>query len=72
MRIVPTHYGRTAVAVDTVSGRSVWVQRGDCRVASADLVADLYAAVGQGWLGQGRFDHFVVVDADDTPLLDAW
>jgi predicted N-acetyltransferase YhbS len=57
---------------DTVWGANEWVELAGHAVEEAEVVRDLYAAVADRWLEEGRHRHYAVVPASDPELLDAW
>ncbi|HEX6680902.1 MAG TPA: GNAT family N-acetyltransferase [Gaiellaceae bacterium] len=61
-----------APADDAIWGANVWVELAGHAVDEPEVVRDLYAAVAEGWLAQGRHRHWAVVPASDTALVDAW
>ncbi|MFN8472969.1 MAG: GNAT family N-acetyltransferase [Anaerolineae bacterium] len=63
------------VALAEIWGRSGWVRPPGCAVGpdeDAELVRDLYAALGQRWIDLGCFSHYAVVPTSDPALLQMW
>ncbi len=63
------------LVIDHLWGRSAWVRLPGCALApdqNAELVRDLYAALGRRWVAYGCFFHFALVPTADRALLDAW
>src|SRR5262245_15487243 len=59
-------------ARDDIWGSNVWVEPAGHAAAEAESVRDLYGALAEGWVEQGRTAHYVLVPADDDELVDAW
>jgi ribosomal protein S18 acetylase RimI-like enzyme len=57
---------------DAVWGANEWVDVAGHGVEEPEDARDLYAAVAEGWVDEGRTRHYVVVPAADEPLVDAW
>jgi GNAT superfamily N-acetyltransferase len=57
---------------DAVWGPNVWVEPAGHAAAEPEDVRDLYAAVAQAWVDEGRTRHFALVPATDAGLVDAW
>jgi GNAT superfamily N-acetyltransferase len=57
---------------DAVWGPNVWVEPAGHAAAEPEDVRDLYAAVAQAWVDEGRTRHFALVPATDAELVDAW
>jgi GNAT superfamily N-acetyltransferase len=53
-------------------GSNVWIEFAGHAVAEAEIVRDLYARAAQRWVEDGRGDHYVLVPASDSGVLDAW
>jgi GNAT superfamily N-acetyltransferase len=53
-------------------GQNGWVEPAGHAAAEPEDVRDLYAAVSQGWVDEGRTRHFAFVPATDAALVDAW
>jgi ribosomal protein S18 acetylase RimI-like enzyme len=56
-------------------GRTGWVRVGGWALdagADTELVRELYAALGEQWVGRGIFTHFAVVPAADPEILRTW
>lgn len=61
-----------APADDAVWGANQWVELAGHATEEPEVVRDLYAAVSEGWVEQGRNRHWAVVPAADAALVDAW
>jgi GNAT superfamily N-acetyltransferase len=60
---------------DQVWGRSGWVRTAGCAIGSdqdMELVRDLYAVLGEQWLGYGCFTHFAMIPVSDPVLVQMW
>ena len=57
---------------EPIWGPNGWVELAGHAVAEPEDVRDLYAAVAQRWVDEGRTRHFALVPAGDPALLDAW
>jgi GNAT superfamily N-acetyltransferase len=63
------------MVIDNLWGRSGWVRGAGCAYDPAvgvEVIRDLYAALGAGWLAYGIFCHFVLIPAADPTLSQAW
>jgi ribosomal protein S18 acetylase RimI-like enzyme len=49
-----------------------WLELAGHAAEDPELLRDLYAAVAERWLDEGRGRHYVVVPAHDPELLEAW
>ena len=49
-----------------------WVVPAGPAAVDPEDVRDLYAAVAQAWVDEGRTRHFALVPASDEALVDAW
>jgi len=61
--------------IEPTWGRSGWVRPAGCALApdqDAELVRDLYAALGARWVDYGCFAHFTVIPIADPALVHAW
>ncbi len=61
--------------IDDLWGRSGWVRPAGCAYdpdAGVEVVRDLYAALGECWVGYGVFAHFALIPVSDPALLHAW
>jgi ribosomal protein S18 acetylase RimI-like enzyme len=61
-----------APRADPVWGPNGWVELAGHAAADPEDVRDLYAAISQGWVDDGRMRHFALVPATGAALLDAW
>lgn len=68
----PAGYLVGAPGDDAIWGPNEWVELPGHAVEEAEVARDLYAAVADRWLEQGRHRHYAVVPAADIELLDAW
>jgi hypothetical protein len=57
---------------EPIWGPNGWVELAGHAVAEPEDVRDLYAAVAQRWVDEGRTRHFALVPAGDPELLGAW
>jgi ribosomal protein S18 acetylase RimI-like enzyme len=57
---------------EAVWGPNGWVETAGHAAEDAEDVRDLYAAVAQGWVDDGRTRHWALVPAGDAALVDAW
>ena len=57
---------------DALWGPNEWVEPAGHAVEEPEVVRDLYAAVADRWLEEGRHRHYAAVPASDPELLDAW
>ncbi len=57
---------------EPIWGPNGWVELAGHAVAEPEDVRDLYAAVAQRWVDDGRTRPFALVPAGDAELLDAW
>jgi GNAT superfamily N-acetyltransferase len=53
-------------------GRNVWVEPAGHAAVSGGVVRALYAVAANAWAAEERFNHHVLVPADDAELVDAW
>lgn len=56
-------------------GRTGWVRSSGCAIApgaNPELVRDLYARLGAGWVRFGVFAHFALVPISQPQLVQAW
>jgi hypothetical protein len=53
-------------------GANVWVDPAGHAAERPEDVRDLYAAVAEAWLADGRNAHYVMAPATDAELVDAW
>lgn len=53
-------------------GSNVWIEFAGHAVDETEIVRDLYAHAAERWVEDGRGDHYVLVPASDSGLLDAW
>lgn len=61
--------------IDPIRGRSAWVRTPGCAYDPAvgvEIVRDLYAALGERWVGYGFFLHIALTPVSDPALLQAW
>jgi ribosomal protein S18 acetylase RimI-like enzyme len=56
----------------SIWGPNVWVEAAGHAASEAESVRDLYGALADGWVEQGRTAHYVLVPAGDDELVDAW
>jgi ribosomal protein S18 acetylase RimI-like enzyme len=68
----PVGYLVGAPGDDGVWGANEWVELAGHAVQEAEVVRDLYAAVAERWIEEGRNRHYAIVPATDAALLDAW
>jgi GNAT superfamily N-acetyltransferase len=61
-----------APRADSVWGQNGWIELAGHAAAQPEDVRDLYAAVAQAWVDEGRMRHFALVPATDAGLIDAW
>lgn len=64
-----------SLTINTFWGRTAWVRRVGFALEadqSLELFGDLYARLGQQWVEQGCFDHYVVVPILDPALVQVW
>ena len=62
-------------AIDTLRGRTAWVRPAGQALAPGqdpELLRDLYAVAGAGWVAQGVFDHYVQMPVADMPAIEQW
>ncbi len=57
---------------DEVWGPNVWVEPAGHAVAQAEDLRDLYGAVAEPWVEEGRVRHYTMAPAGDAALVDAW
>jgi ribosomal protein S18 acetylase RimI-like enzyme len=63
------------LVLDEVWGRSAWVRLAGCAYDPAvgvEIVRDLYAALGAGWVRRGVYFHFVLAPTTNEALVQAW
>jgi GNAT superfamily N-acetyltransferase len=63
------------MVLDRLWGRSAWVSLAGCALSpekNAGQVGSMYASLGEQWVAMGCFDHFAVVPAADSELVQAW
>jgi len=53
-------------------GPNVWVEAAGHAAPDPSAIRSLYAQAAAGWVGAGRANHFALVPASDTGLVDAW
>lgn len=61
-----------APRADSVWGQNGWIELAGHAAAQPEDVRDLYAAIAQAWVDEGRMRHFALVPATDAGLIDAW
>jgi ribosomal protein S18 acetylase RimI-like enzyme len=60
---------------DQLWGRNAWVSLAGCALSpeqNAGLVGRMYAFLGEQWIANGYFDHFVIVALADSELVQSW
>jgi ribosomal protein S18 acetylase RimI-like enzyme len=63
------------LTIDSLWGRTGWMRRVGCALAldqPLELLADLYARLGQQWVKFGCFAHYVVAPILDPALVHTW
>lgn len=61
--------------IDNLWGRAAWVRTAGCAYdpeQSVEIIRDLYAALGERWVGYGVFTHFALVPTADPALVHTW
>lgn len=61
--------------IDNLWGRSGWVRSPGCAYdpgTGAEIIRDLYAALGAQWVEYGIFTHFAQIPIGDPALVQAW
>jgi GNAT superfamily N-acetyltransferase len=61
--------------IDNLWGRSAWVRPPGCAYdpgTGAEIIRDLYAALGAHWVEYGIFTHFAQIPIGDPALVQAW
>ena len=53
-------------------GQNVWVELAGHAVREPELVRDLYAFAAEEWVARGWPQHYALVPATDSELVDAW
>jgi GNAT superfamily N-acetyltransferase len=57
---------------EAVWGPNVWVELAGQAAEEAEIVRDLYAAVAERWVDEGRTRHYVLAPATGPDVLEAW
>jgi ribosomal protein S18 acetylase RimI-like enzyme len=57
---------------DSVWGQNGWIELAGHAAAQPEDVRDLYAAISQSWVDDGRVRHYALVPASDAALVEAW
>jgi GNAT superfamily N-acetyltransferase len=57
---------------DVPWGANAWVDAAGSAGADHEAIRIAYAAAAEGWVAEGRTQHYVVVPATDGMTLDAW
>lgn len=63
------------VAIDSIRGRHAWIHPAGAALEEqldSELYRDMYAALGEIWVKNGIFDHFVLLPANGHASLDPW
>ncbi len=63
------------MVIDNVWGRSGWIRMSGCAYnldGDAEIVRELYAALGTRWVDYGIFSHFILIPITDPALIQAW
>jgi GNAT superfamily N-acetyltransferase len=61
--------------IEEIWGRSAWVRFAGCAHApdeDVEIVRDLYAALGDGWVRIGCYTHFALMPVEDPALVERW
>ena len=61
--------------LDQLWGRSAWVSLAGCALSpdsDTGLVGRMYVLLGEQWVANGCFNHFVLVPAAESELVQAW
>ncbi|HEV2473622.1 MAG TPA: hypothetical protein VGS41_13190 [Chthonomonadales bacterium] len=63
------------LTINALWGRTGWVRPVGCSLdqgSPLDLLAELYARLGQQWIDYGCFAHYVITSILDSALVDNW